>query len=172
MRQLHKQNLTILLIVFLQVCLEWFIITRVDRSHHIFCPFVQERQHTVIHKIVNQHNPLLRTPYQVRHISPCIPHAACSKYMLRQLLRKTVLDCGNNPVYFLICFRLVLLYMKDTLHHQRIVIHDVWYCCESTHDTNINLNSRFCPQYTTEHSYAVASENMREKLPMLTTSIL
>ena len=141
--QLHEQDLTILLIVFLQVCLEWVIITRVNRSLHIICPFVQERQHTIIHKIVYQHYSLLRTPYQVRHISPGIPHAACGKYLLRQLLWKTVLDCSNNLVYFLVCFRLVLLYMKDSLHHQHIVIHDVWYGSESTHDTNIYLNSRF-----------------------------
>ena len=63
--QLNELDFTILFIMLLQVCLEWFIVARVNRSLHIICPFVQERKHAVIHEVVNQYNPLFGTPHQV-----------------------------------------------------------------------------------------------------------
>ena len=41
--QLYEFDFTILLIMFLQVYLEWFGVATMNRSFHIICPLIQKR---------------------------------------------------------------------------------------------------------------------------------
>ena len=54
-----------------------------------------------------------------RHFSLFYPIRNPWQNLLRLMLREAFLDCGKNLIYLLVCFRLMLLDVKDVLHHQQ-----------------------------------------------------
>ena len=65
MRQLHKLDFRILLVMFLQVSNELLCIACVYGSGHPLLTFCQHSQYTVVHEIVYQHDSVLCTTYQL-----------------------------------------------------------------------------------------------------------
>ena len=82
LRQLNLFNLRTLLVMLLKIQLCLFRISCVNCAFHTRLPLIQQKQCAFVHKIINQHNPLLRAPHQPAYEGISIPNTACSKQFL------------------------------------------------------------------------------------------
>ena len=83
LRQLNLLNLRTLLVMLLKIQLCLFRISCVICAFHTRLPLIQQKQCAFVHKIINQHNPLLRAPHQSANKGVGIPNTACTKQFLR-----------------------------------------------------------------------------------------
>ena len=117
MGQLYEHHSIVLLIVLLQIQLELFGIARVYRSRHPFFSFGQQSENSFIHEVINEDNSLFGTTNQLRHITPGIPHATCSKDLFRCHRWSQFIHALQNLLHLLVSKYLMLLQSLYALKH-------------------------------------------------------
>ena len=81
--------------------------------------------------------------------------------MLGKNLRRDFFNSFENNVNLLVCLLLMMFQIEYSLEQLFIVIDELRYHGESTHNTDIDPHGSFGFQYTAEHGDAVAGEGIR-----------
>ena len=171
-RKLNPLDFGILLVMLFKVQLRLLTKTGMDSAFNTSGPLVEQEQRALIHKVVNQDNPLAGTPHKVGNVGPGVPYASGWKHLFGKWFGRDFFNFFNDNINFFIGLLLVLLNVEYTLNQLCIIVDKLGYHGERPHDANVNPHGGLGFQNAAEHGDAVAGESVRQVLLMLSSPVL